>query len=337
MKPEAIKVAVEIAGGKQLSIETGKLAKQAHGAAVVRFGENVVLATATANPEPREGIDFFPLTVDYREYTYAGGRIPGGFIKREGRPSEKEVLTCRQIDRPIRPLFPDGFRNETQVIALVFSADKENDPDVVGINAAAAALALSDIPFSATVGAVRVGRVNGEFVINPTYAERAATTVNIMVVGHKDGIVMIESGAKEETEEVILAAIEFAHTEIKKIVIAIDELVALAGKPKRAFTAPEFDQAYYDELFAKVGDRLKDALDTKAHDKLESQTLVKSIKDEFAAGLPADDAGAKKKVAHYYEHLREKIFREQVTKERIRPDRRAFDEIRQITIETSVL
>ena len=176
-------------------------------------------------PIPREGIDFFPLTVDYREYTYAGGRIPGGFIKREGRPSEKEVLTCRQIDRPIRPLFPDGFRNETQVIALVFSADKENDPDVVGINAAACALALSDIPFSATVGAVRVGRVNGEFVINPTYAERAETTVNIMVVGHKDGIVMIESGAKEETEEVILAAIEFAHTEIKKIVAAIDELV----------------------------------------------------------------------------------------------------------------
>src|SRR6202163_3562591 len=190
MKPEATKISVEIAGGKQLSIETGKLAKQAGGSAVVRFGENVVLAAATSNPEPRTGIDFFPLTVDYREYTYAGGRIPGGFIKREGRPSEKEVLTCRQIDRPIRPLFPDGFRNETQIIALVFSADKENDPDVVGINAAACALALSDIPFSATVGAVRVGRVDGQFVINPTYSERAATTVNIMVVGHKDGIVM---------------------------------------------------------------------------------------------------------------------------------------------------
>ncbi|HZL53337.1 MAG TPA: polyribonucleotide nucleotidyltransferase, partial [Terracidiphilus sp.] len=238
-------VAVELAGGKRLVFETGRMAKQASGAALVTTGETVVLATAVASPDPREGIDFFPLTVDYREYTYAGGRIPGGFIKREGRPSEKEVLTCRQIDRPIRPLFPDGFRNETQVIALVFSADKENDPDVVGINAAAAALALSDIPFSATVGAVRVGRVNGEFVINPTYAERAATTVNIMVVGHKDGIVMIESGAKEETEEVILAAIEFAHTEIKKIVAAIDELVSKAGKPKRAFSAPEFDETYY--------------------------------------------------------------------------------------------
>ena len=223
-------VAVELAGGKRLVFETGRMAKQASGAALVTTGETVVLATAVASPDPREGIDFFPLTVDYREYTYAGGRIPGGFIKREGRPSEKEILTCRQIDRPLRPLFPDGFRNETQLIALVLSADKENDPDVMGINAAAAAVALSDIPFSATVGAVRVGRVNGEFVVNPTYSERAATTVNIMVVGHKDGIVMIESGAKEETEEVILAAIEFAHVEIKKIVAAIDELVAKGGK-----------------------------------------------------------------------------------------------------------
>ncbi|MDR3751887.1 MAG: polyribonucleotide nucleotidyltransferase [Terracidiphilus sp.] len=330
-------VAVELAGGKRLVFETGRMAKQASGAALVTTGETVVLATAVASPDPREGIDFFPLTVDYREYTYAGGRIPGGFIKREGRPSEKEVLTCRQIDRPIRPLFPDGFRNETQVIALVFSADKENDPDVVGINAAACALALSDIPFSATVGAVRVGRVDGQFVINPTYAERAATTVNIMVVGHKDGIVMIESGAQEESEEVILAAIEFGHVEIKKIVAAIDELVAVAGKPKRAFTAPEFDEAYFAELKAKVEDRLKDALDTKTHAKLESQTLVKQIKDELAAALPADDPAAKKKLATYYEKLRERIFREQVTKEHIRPDRRAFDEIRQITIETGVL
>jgi len=330
-------VAVELAGGKRLVFETGRMAKQASGAALVSTGETVVLATAVASPEPREGIDFFPLTVDYREYTYAGGRIPGGFIKREGRPSEKEVLTCRQIDRPLRPLFPEGFRNETQLIALVFSADKENDPDVVGINAAACALALSDIPFGATVGAVRVGRVEGQFVVNPTYAERAATTVNIMVAGHKDGIVMIESGAKEESEETILAAIEFGHAEVKKIVAAIEELVALAGKPKRAFTPPEFDEVYYAELKAKIGDRLKDALDTQTHPKLESQNLIKAIKDELVAELPADDPVAKKKLAHYYEKLREQIFREQVTKERIRPDRRLFDEIRPITIETSVL
>ena len=330
-------VAVELAGGKRLVFETGRMAKQASGAALVSTGETVVLATAVASPDTREGIDFFPLTVDYREYTYAGGRIPGGFIKREGRPSEKEILTARQIDRPIRPLFPEGFRNETQIIALVFSADKENDPDVIGINAAAAALALSDIPFGATVGAVRIGRVNGEFVVNPTYAERAATTVNIMVVGHKDGIVMIEAGAKEEAEDVVLAAIEFGHGEIKKIVAAIEELVAKAGKKKRDFVAPAEDEAYYNELKAKIGARLSDALDTKTHGKTESYSLIKQIKDELAAELPADDADAKKKLGQYYEMLRERLFREQVTKERIRPDRREFDEIRPISIETSVL
>src|SRR5579859_7832819 len=166
-------ITVELTGGKRILFETGKLAKQAHGSVVVRMGDNVILATATANPEPREGIDFFPLTVDYREYTYAGGRIPGGFIKREGRPSEREILTSRMIDRPIRPLFPEGFRNETQVIALVLSADSENDPDVLGINGASCALAVSDIPFPHTVGAVRVGQVNGQFAINPSYQEIA--------------------------------------------------------------------------------------------------------------------------------------------------------------------
>src|SRR5579862_6505965 len=186
-------VAVELAGGKRLVFETGRMAKQASGAALVTTGESVVLATAVASQEQREGIDFFPLTVDYREYTYAGGRIPGGFIKREGRPSEKEILTSRQIDRPIRPLFPETFRNETQVIALVFSADKENDPDIVAINAAGAALALSDIPFGGPIGAVRVGQANGQFVVNPSYAERLESSLNITVVATRDGVVMIES------------------------------------------------------------------------------------------------------------------------------------------------
>src|SRR5213078_2523503 len=217
MKPEPTSVTVHLSGGKSISFETGKLAKQAHGAAVVRLGENVVLATATANADPREGIDFFPLTVDYREYTYAGGRFPGGFIKREGRMSEKETLTCRQIDRPIRPLFPDGFRCETQVIAFVLSADTENDPDVAGINGASAALTISDIPFLGPIGAVRVGLVNGQFIINPTYSEMRDSLLNIMVVGTAEGIVMIESGAKEVKEETVVDAIEFAHTEIKKI------------------------------------------------------------------------------------------------------------------------
>src|SRR5579864_2810944 len=284
MKPEATKVSVELAGGKQLSIETGKLAKQAHGAAVVRFGENVVLATATANPDPREGIDFFPLTVDYREYTYAGGRIPGGFIKREGRPSEREILTSRQIDRPVRPLFAEGFKCETQVIAFVLSADTDNDPDVCGINAASAALTLSDIPFLGPIGAVRVGLVNGQFIVNPTYNEMRESLVNIMVVGTADGIVMIESGAKEVKEETVVDAIEFAHTEIKKICAAINELRDKAGKPKRKVEPPEFDQAYYDQLKKKVGTELSDALDTKKHPKLESYTLVKEIKKKLEIG-----------------------------------------------------
>src|SRR6202451_1720778 len=165
MKPEVSTVTVDLAGGKQLTLKTGKLAKQPHGAAVVRMGDNVVLATATANPDPREGIDFFPLTVDYREYTYAGGRFPGGFIKREGRMSEREVLTSRQIDRPVRPMFAEGFKCETQVIAFVLSADSNNDPDVLGINGASAALTLSDIPFLGPLGAVRVGEIGGEFVV----------------------------------------------------------------------------------------------------------------------------------------------------------------------------
>ena len=215
-------VTVELAGGKRLNFETGRMAKQASGAVLATLGDTVVLATAVASPDPREGIDFFPLTVDYREYAYAGGRIPGGFIKREGRPSEREILTCRQIDRPIRPLFPEGFRNETQVIALVFSADKENDPDIIGINAAACALALSDIPFGGPVGAVRVGRVDGQFIINPSYAELRAGDMSITVVGTPDGIVMIESGAKQVSEDSIVDAIEFGHAEIKKICAGID-------------------------------------------------------------------------------------------------------------------
>src|SRR3954470_24005706 len=229
-------VTVELTGAKRISFETGNLAKQAHGAAVVRIGDNVVLATAVSNADPREGIDFFPLTVDYREYTYAGGRIPGGFIKREGRPSEREILTSRQIDRPIRPLFPEGFRCETQVIALVLSADTDNDPDVAGINGASAALAVSDIPFQGPIGAVRVGLVNDQFVVNPMYSEMKDSKLNIMVVGTAEGIVMIESGANEIDEDRVVDAIEFGHENIKKICTVISDLAKQAGKPKRAVT-----------------------------------------------------------------------------------------------------
>jgi polyribonucleotide nucleotidyltransferase len=338
MKPEATKVSVELAGGKQLSIETGKLAKQAHGAAVVRFGENVVLATATSNPEPREGIDFFPLTVDYREYTYAGGRIPGGFIKREGRMSEREVLTSRQIDRPVRPMFAEGFKCETQVIAFVLSADDENDPDVCGINAASAALTLSDIPFLGPLGAVRVGLIDGRFIANPSYTEMRDGLLNIMVVGTSDAIVMIESGAKEVKEETVVDAIEFAHTEIKKICAAINELRGKVGKPKRQVTPPEFDEAYFKEMESKIGARLSDALDTAKHPKAESYEQVRLIEKELLAAVPEEDAVAgKAKVKKYYEILRERIFRNQVIDHKRRPDGRAFDQIREIWIEAGIL
>src|ERR1700716_3923612 len=337
MKPEATKISVEIAGGKQLSIETGKLAKQAGGSAVVRFGENVVLAAATSNPEPRTGIDFFPLTVDYREYTYAGGRIPGGFIKREGRMSEREVLTSRQIDRPVRPMFAEGFKCETQVIAFVLSADNENDPDVLGINAASAALTLSDIPFLGPIGAVRVGLVNGSLIVNPTYAEMSESLLNIMVVGTADAIVMIESGAKEVKEETVVDAIEFGHTEIKKICAAISELRKKVGKPKRTVEPPEFDEAYYNNLKKRVGADLTDRLDTKKHPKAESQTLVKELKKKLQAEIPEDDEEALAKLKQYFETLRERIFRELVINNKRRPDGRAFDEVRDIWIEAGVL
>jgi polyribonucleotide nucleotidyltransferase len=330
-------VTVELAGGKHIKFETGRMAKQASGAAFTTSGDNAVLATAVASPDPKEGIDFFPLTVEYREFTYAGGRIPGGFIKREGRPSEKEVLTSRQIDRPIRPLFPEAFRNETQVVAFVYSADKQNDPDVLGINGASCALALSDIPFHGPVGAVRIGLIDGNFIVNPTYDERALSQINIMVVGTKDGIVMVESGAKEVSEENVVGAIEFAHEEIKKICAAIEELVKLAGKTKRTVQEVEIDQAYLADLKAKVGEKLADALDTQKHPKFESYALVKEIKDELKKELPADDPGAGKKLSKYYELLRESIFRDQVLKDRIRPDHRAFDQIREVTVEVGVL
>ena len=337
MKPEPTTVTVSLSGGKTISFETGKLAKQAHGSAVVRIGENVVLATATTNPDPREGIDFFPLTVDYREYTYAGGRFPGGFIKREGRMSEREVLTSRQIDRPVRPLFAEGFKCETQVIAFVLSADTNNDPDVCGINGASAALHVSDIPFLGPIGAVRVGLVNGQFVVNPTYDEMRESLLNIMVVGTAEGIVMIESGAKEVKEETVVDAIEFGHTEIKKICAAIDDLRKKAGKPKRKVEPPQFDQAYYNDLEKRVGAQLADALDTKKHPKAESYSLVKEIKKKLQEALPEDDDEAKQKLNHYYEALRERIFRDQVIKQKRRPDARAFDEVREIWIEAGVL
>ncbi len=330
-------VTVELSGGKSIHFETGKLAKQAHGSCIVRIGDNVVLATACANADPREGIDFFPLTVDYREYTYAAGRIPGGFIKREGRPSEREILTSRQIDRPIRPLFPEGFRCETQVIAMVLSADTTNDPDVAGINGASVALSVSDIPFHGPIGAVRVGQVDGNFVINPTYDEQRGGNLNLMVVGTADGIVMIESGAKEVSEETVVQAIEFGHQEIKKICAAISDLAKKVGKAKRVVEPVVTDEAYLGELRSKFGERLADAANTEKHPKNESYALIKQLKDEIKSAIPEDDEAGRKKASKYFELLREEIFRQQVIKDKRRPDGRKFDQIRDIWIEVGVL
>jgi len=330
-------VTVELAGGKRITFETGRIAKQASGAAFTSSGDTVILATAVGAPDPKEGVDFFPLTVEYRETAYGGGRIPGGFIKREGRPSEKEILTCRLIDRPCRPLFPDGYRNETQVIAFVYSADKENDPDVIAINAASCAISLSDLPFQGPIGAVRVGLIDGNFIVNPTYTERKDSLINIIVAGTKDGIVMVESGAKEIPEDKVIDAIEFGHEQVKLICAGIDELVAKAGKTKRTVTPVEIDQEFYNDLKSKVYDRVADALDTQKYAKIDSYAKIKEIKDELKKALPEGDAAASKKLSKYYELLREEIFRNQVTKDRIRPDRRAFDEIRAIDIEVGIL
>ena len=330
-------VTVELHGGKSIHFETGKLAKQAHGSCIVRIGDNVVLATACANPDPREGIDFFPLTVDYREYTYAAGRIPGGFIKREGRPSEREILTSRQIDRPIRPLFPEGFRCETQVIAMVLSADTENDPDVAGINGASVALSVADIPFHGPIGAVRVGQVDGNFIINPTYDEQRSGKLNLMVVGTADGIVMIESGAKEVSEETVVQGIEFGHEQIKKICAAISDLAKKVGKAKRTVEPVVIDEAYLGELRSRLGDRLLDAINTEKHPKNESYTLIKQLKDEIKSAIPEEDEAGRKKAGKYFDLLREQIFRAQVIKDRRRPDGRKFDQIRDIWIEVGVL
>src|SRR4051794_21961802 len=298
-------VTVELSGGKSITFETGRIAKQAHGSVLAKNGDNYVLATAVANQDPREGIDFFPLTVDYREYTYAGGRIPGGFIKREGRPSEREILVCRMIDRPIRPLFPETFRNETQIISLVLSADTENDPDVAAINGASAALTISDIPFNGPVGAVRVGQIDGNFIVNPTYAEMAESAVNIVVVATADGIVMVEAGAKGVSEETTLGAIEFAHQEIKKIVAAINDLAKKVGKKKREVLPAEFDEAYYNELKKNLWDKLADACDTKKYQKEESYNKIKALKKEGKNAIPEEDAAGRTKFGKYFDVMRE--------------------------------
>jgi len=319
-----------------LSIETGHMAKQADGAVVVRLGDTVVLATACGNKEGKPGIDFLPLTVDYRENTYAAGKIPGGFFKREGRPNEKEILTSRMIDRPLRPLFPEGYNAETQVIGLLLSADMENDSDTLAITGASTALYLSDIPFDTPVAAVRVGYWDSQFQINPTTPDlKAKSLLNLMVAGTEDAIVMVESGAKEVSEEVMVGALEAGHAAIKQIVALQKDLRAKVGKPKRAFSKPQPDPGLVSWVESEIAQPLAEAMRMKG--KLESYARMKQVKDEFVARLGEDQADKKAWIPAIYDALREKIMRWEILQNGRRVDGRAFDEIRAISCEVGVL
>src|SRR5271169_4096509 len=320
--------------GQKITLETGKIAKQANGAVVVRSGDTVVLVSACANEEPKAGAAFFPLTVDYREYTYAAGKFPGGFIKREGRPSEKEILTSRLIDRPIRPLFPEGFMNESQVIAMVLSADPQRDPSTLAIVGAGAALAISDIPFQHVLGGVRVGLVGGKLVANPSYDETREAKVNIVVAGTEEGIVMVEAGAQHATEEEVLQAIEYGHECCKKIAAGIRELAAKVGKKKWKYEAPAVNKELYGRIESQIRKELTDALDTKKYPKLESYHRVHEAKKKVIEALPEEQQAEAKEL---FDTLKERIFRDEMLKAKRRPDGRAFDEIRNIDCEVGVL
>ena len=295
----------------------------------------MVLVAATSAEKPKPGASFFPLTVDYREYMYAAGKFPGGFIKREGRPSEKEILTSRLIDRPIRPLFPEGYGNETQIAAMVLSADPKYDPGVLAIVGAGAALAISDIPFEHVLGGVRIAEVNGKLIANPSYDESKDAALNIIVAGTEQGIVMVEAGANQASEAQVLKAIDFGHECCRKIADGIRNLVKLAGKAKREFTPPAVNQEMLDKISAAVRDELTDALNTEKYAKLESYSRVAQAKEK-ALALFTEEAQIQE-AGKVFDVLKERIFRDQMLKERRRPDGRQFDQIRTITCEVGLL
>ena len=322
-------------GGRSLSLESGKLAKQADGAVTVRFGDTVVLVTACHAATPREGIDFLPLTVDYREYTYASGRIPGGFFKREGKPAEKEVLTSRLIDRPIRPLFPSGWRYETQVVALVLSADDQNDSDVLAVTGAGAALAMSEIPFTKPIAGVRVGLLDGAFVLNPTFEQRRKSRLDLIVAGTADAIVMVEAGAKEVSEEEMVTALDTAHTAIKALIEGIKALAASVAKPKRTVSTREIGHDFYREVEAKTIGPLADAM--RIQDKLENYRSVDQVLANLVASIPEGEIQQRADAKQIFKDLKEKVMRDEILERGRRLDGRKFDEIRPIWSEVSVL
>ena len=323
-------------GRHTLSIETGRMAKQADGSVLVRLGDTVVLATACAQKEPRVGVDFMPLTVDYRENTYAGGKIPGGFFKREGRPNEKEILTSRMIDRPLRPLFEEGYACETQVVGLLLSADMENDSDTLAITGASAALYISDIPFHEPVGAVRVGYWDGQCVVNPSTVDlRAKSKLNLIVAGTEDAIVMVESGAQELSEGEMVRALTEGHAVIKQICAMQKQLRKLVGKPKREVKKKTLDPNLQAEMEATLAGPLLEAM--RKTNKLEMYARMKQVKDEYGATLGEDQADKKAILPAVYDALREKLLRSEILVNKRRLDGRRFDEIRPITGEVGVL
>jgi polyribonucleotide nucleotidyltransferase len=322
-------------GGSMLSFETGELAKQADGSVVVRYGDTVVIATACHREGPVPG-DFMPLTVDYKEYTYAGGRIPGGFFKREGRPTEKEILTCRLIDRPLRPSFTPGYRQETQVIGFVLSADGENDPDILAINGASAALSISELPFPNPIGAVRIGYLDGEFLVNPTNSQRDLSELDLVVAGTDDAIVMVEAGAREVSESLVLDALEKAHEEIKRIVEVQKALrAAVAPSKLEVVHMSKYTPEIFDAITEKWGAKLSEAMQVKG--KFEQRASVDRLKSEALAEVPEDDADLVAAHKAALGDLETKIFRELAAKKKVRVDGRKPDEIRDITISTAVL
>ncbi len=322
-----------IINGKEFIIETGKLAKQANGAVLVRYGDTVLLVTAVASEEPKEDIDFFPLTVEFEEKFYAAGKIPGGFIKREGKPGEKAILSARLIDRPIRPLFPDGFRNEVQVIATVLSVDQENPPDILGITGASAALTISDIPFGGPIAGVRIGYRDGEYLINPTSEELEESLLDLVVAGTKDAITMVEAGAQEVSEEVIVKAFEIAQEEIAKLVELQERLRAKVGKEKMAFEPPDFSNVT-EKIKELELDNIKKALLVK--EKKERERNLSVIKKGLKERFEEDEEFLRYLNIAFEEIVKEEV-RNLIVTEKRRVDGRSLTEIRPITCEVGVL
>ncbi len=325
-----------LVGSHEITIETGKLAKLADGAVTVRSGDTIILVSAVSATAIKEGQDFFPLTVDYREKAAAVGKIPGGYFKREGRPSEKEILTARMTDRPLRPLFPKGYLYDTQIMGVLLSADGEHDPDILFINGASAALMVSDIPFNGPVGAVRVGRINGQFVVNPTHSERENSDLNLVYVGTKNDVVMIEGEADELPEEEFVKALEFAQTQVQALIAAQEELAQKAPKPKRQ--APLF--VVKDELleiaYQVAGDRIEAALYTPS--KVARQKAVEVLKTEVKDAILAKHPAATPfEISSAFDYLQKKAFRVSILDRKQRMDGRGLDDIRQLHAEVGLL